>query len=146
MALGGVARVVPPRLLGGLRGVPGAGCPRAGGAGAPGRRLRPVPVPVQHEAKIRSLTEYAQSLELRKRHLEEAHDALGEELARLQAQEAAQGAARKQREQDETQDTDEVKAALELQLESQREAQHKQLARLRDEVNERQKTIDELRE
>ncbi|NXQ28402.1 KIF5A protein, partial [Alaudala cheleensis] len=39
----------------------------------------------QHEAKIRSLTEYAQSLELRKRHLEEAHDALGEELARLQA-------------------------------------------------------------
>ncbi|XP_041332679.1 kinesin heavy chain-like, partial [Pyrgilauda ruficollis] len=100
----------------------------------------------QHEAKIRSLTEYAQSLELRKRHLEEAHDALGEELARLQAQEAAQGAARKQREQDETQDTDEVKAALELQLESQREAQHKQLARLRDEVNERQKTIDELRD
>ncbi|RMB88148.1 hypothetical protein DUI87_35484 [Hirundo rustica rustica] len=100
----------------------------------------------QHEAKIRSLTEYAQSLELRKRHLEEAHDALGEELARLQAQEAAQGAARKQREQDESQDTDEVKAALELQLESQREAQHKQLARLRDEVNERQKTIDELRE
>ncbi|NXM71780.1 KIF5A protein, partial [Serilophus lunatus] len=60
--------------------------------------------------------------------------------------EAAQGAARKQREQDETQDTDEVKAALELQLESQREAQHKQLARLRDEVNERQKTIDELRD
>ncbi|XP_066193741.1 kinesin heavy chain isoform X1 [Sylvia atricapilla] len=100
----------------------------------------------QHEAKIRSLTEYAQSLELRKRHLEEAHDALGEELARLQAQEAAQGAARKQREQDESQDTDEVKAALELQLESQREAQHKQLARLRDEVNERQKTIDELRD
>ncbi|NWI45982.1 KIF5A protein, partial [Picathartes gymnocephalus] len=39
-----------------------------------------------------------------------------------------------------------VQAALELQLESQREAQHKQLARLRDEVNERQKTIDELRE
>ncbi|NWY48122.1 KIF5A protein, partial [Sylvia atricapilla] len=36
--------------------------------------------------------------------------------------------------------------ALELQLESQREAQHKQLARLRDEVNERQKTIDELRD
>ncbi|XP_014747285.1 PREDICTED: kinesin heavy chain isoform 5A [Sturnus vulgaris] len=41
----------------------------------------------QHEAKIRSLTEYAQSLELRKRHLEEAHDALGEELARLQSAE-----------------------------------------------------------
>uniref|UniRef100_A0A8C3MLS5 Kinesin heavy chain n=1 Tax=Geospiza parvula TaxID=87175 RepID=A0A8C3MLS5_GEOPR len=84
----------------------------------------------QHEAKIRSLTEYAQSLELRKRSLEEAHDALGEELARLQAQAEAPC----------------TQAALELQLESQREAQHKQLARLRDEVNERQKTIDELRD
>ncbi|KAM9616099.1 kinesin heavy chain [Morphnus guianensis] len=100
----------------------------------------------QHEAKIRSLTEYTQTVELKKRHLEESYDALSEELARLQAQETAQGVARKEREQDETQDTDEVKKALELQLESQREAQHKQLARLRDEVNERQKTIDELRD
>ncbi|XP_059690548.1 kinesin heavy chain-like [Gavia stellata] len=100
----------------------------------------------QHEAKIRSLTEYMQTVELKKRHLEESYDALSEELARLQAQETAQGVARKEREQDATQDTDEVKKALELQLESQREAQHKQLARLRDEVNERQKTIDELRE
>ncbi|XP_069662227.1 kinesin heavy chain isoform X2 [Haliaeetus albicilla] len=99
----------------------------------------------QHEAKIRSLTEYTQTVELKKRHLEESYDALSEELARLQAQETAQGVVRKEREQDETQDTDEVKA-LELQLESQREAQHKQLARLRDEVNERQKTIDELRD
>ncbi|XP_074709895.1 kinesin heavy chain [Strix uralensis] len=100
----------------------------------------------QHEAKIRSLTEYMQTVELKKRHLEESYDALSEELARLQAQETAQGVARKEREQDETQDTDEVKKALELQLESQREAQHKQLTRLRDEVNERQKTIDELRD
>ncbi|KAM9214463.1 kinesin heavy chain [Leptosomus discolor] len=100
----------------------------------------------QHEAKIRSLTEYMQTVELKKRHLEESYDALSEELARLQAQETVQGVARKEREQDETLDTDEVKKALELQLESQREAQHKQLARLRDEVNERQKTIDELRD
>ncbi|XP_039559251.1 kinesin heavy chain [Passer montanus] len=91
----------------------------------------------QHEAKIRSLTEYAQSLELRKRHLEEAHDALGEELARLQAQ-GNVGVPELRRPR--------AQAALELQLESQREAQHKQLARLRDEVNERQKTIDELRD
>ncbi|GAB0201340.1 kinesin heavy chain-like [Grus japonensis] len=97
----------------------------------------------QHEAKIRSLTEYMQTVELKKRHLEESYDALSEELARLQAQE---GVAQKEREQDETQDSDEVKKALERQLESQREAQHKQLARLRDEVNERQKTIDELRD
>ncbi|NXX13655.1 KIF5A protein, partial [Podargus strigoides] len=100
----------------------------------------------QHEAKIRSLTEYMASVELKKRHLEESYDTLSEELARLQAQETAQGVARKEREQDESQDTDEVKKALELQLESQREAQQKQLGRLRDEVNERQKIIDELRE
>ncbi|XP_065510277.1 kinesin heavy chain [Caloenas nicobarica] len=99
----------------------------------------------QHEAKIRSLTEYMATVELRKRQLEESHDALSEELARLQAQETAQGEARKEGEQDETPDTAEVKA-LALQLESQREAQHKQLTRLRDEVNARQKTIDELRD
>ncbi|XP_069735089.1 kinesin heavy chain isoform X2 [Phaenicophaeus curvirostris] len=97
----------------------------------------------QHEAKIRSLTEYMQTVELKKRHLEESYDALSEELARLQAQETAQGGPR--REQDENPDTDEVKA-LQLQLESQREAQQKQLGRLRDEVNERQKIIDELRD
>ncbi|XP_035169145.1 kinesin heavy chain-like, partial [Oxyura jamaicensis] len=40
----------------------------------------------QHEAKIRSLTEYMQNVELKKRNLEESYDALSEELARLQAQ------------------------------------------------------------
>lgn len=35
---------------------------------------------------------------------------------------------------------------MELQLECQREAHHKQLARLRDEINEKQKVIDELKE
>ncbi|NWS48005.1 KIF5A protein, partial [Probosciger aterrimus] len=41
----------------------------------------------QHEAKIRSLTEYTQAVELKRRSLEETNDALSEELARLQAQE-----------------------------------------------------------
>ncbi|NWU99764.1 KIF5A protein, partial [Upupa epops] len=40
----------------------------------------------QHEAKIRSLTEYMQTVESKKRHLEESYDTLSEELARLQAQ------------------------------------------------------------
>uniref|UniRef100_A0A8C6Y535 Kinesin-like protein n=1 Tax=Naja naja TaxID=35670 RepID=A0A8C6Y535_NAJNA len=77
----------------------------------------------QHEAKIRSLTEYMQSVELKKRNLEESYDALSEELAKLQAQKA-----------------------LEVQLESHREAHHKQLARLRDEINQKQKIIDELKD
>lgn len=44
------------------------------------------PFPHQHEAKIRSLTEYMQSVELKKRHLEESYDSLSDELAKLQAQ------------------------------------------------------------
>uniref|UniRef100_A0A674MGS3 Kinesin-like protein n=1 Tax=Takifugu rubripes TaxID=31033 RepID=A0A674MGS3_TAKRU len=44
----------------------------------------------QHEAKIRSLTEYMQSMEQKKRLLEESHDSLSEELAKLQDQGNAQ--------------------------------------------------------
>ncbi|KAG8129629.1 hypothetical protein E2320_016333 [Naja naja] len=97
----------------------------------------------QHEAKIRSLTEYMQSVELKKRNLEESYDALSEELAKLQAQETVNDVAK---EQDLIEDTDEVKKALEVQLESHREAHHKQLARLRDEINQKQKIIDELKD
>ncbi|XP_059575231.1 kinesin heavy chain isoform X2 [Alligator mississippiensis] len=91
----------------------------------------------QHEAKIRSLTEYMQSVELKKRHLEDSYDNLSEELARLQAQETAH---EKEKEQDIAQDKEDAK------LECQREAHHKQLARLRDEINEKQKVIDELKD
>lgn len=97
----------------------------------------------QHEAKIRSLTEYMHSVELKKRNLEESYDALSEELAKMQAQETVHEATK---EQDLIQDADEVKKALEVQLESHREAHHKQLARLRDEINQKQKIIDELKD
>uniref|UniRef100_A0A8I3NCJ2 Kinesin family member 5A n=2 Tax=Canis lupus familiaris TaxID=9615 RepID=A0A8I3NCJ2_CANLF len=97
----------------------------------------------QHEAKIRSLTEYMQSVELKKRHLEESYDSLSDELAKLQAQETVHEVALKDKEPD-TQDADEK--ALEVQMESHREAHHRQLARLRDEINEKQKTIDELKD
>ncbi|XP_026517190.1 kinesin heavy chain-like, partial [Terrapene carolina triunguis] len=63
----------------------------------------------QHEAKIRSLSEYMHSVELKKRHLEESYDTLSEELAKLQAQETVHEAARKDQEQDPIQDADEVK-------------------------------------
>uniref|UniRef100_A0A8C3HXP6 Kinesin-like protein n=1 Tax=Chrysemys picta bellii TaxID=8478 RepID=A0A8C3HXP6_CHRPI len=101
---------------------------------------------LRHEAKIRSLSEYMHSVELKKRHLEESYDTLSEELAKLQAQETVHEASRKDQEQDPIQDADEVKRALELQLEGHREAHHKQLARLRDEINEKQKVIDELKD
>ncbi|XP_036721226.1 kinesin heavy chain isoform X1 [Balaenoptera musculus] len=99
----------------------------------------------QHEAKIRSLTEYMQSVELKKRHLEESYDSLSDELAKLQAQETVHEVALKDKEPD-TQDSEDVKKALELQMDSHREAHHRQLARLRDEINEKQKTIDELKD
>ncbi|XP_006182569.1 kinesin heavy chain isoform X3 [Camelus dromedarius] len=99
----------------------------------------------QHEAKIRSLTEYMQNVELKKRHLEESYDSLSDELAKLQAQETVHEVSLKDQEPD-TQDTDDVKKALEVQMESHREAHHRQLARLRDEINEKQKTIDELKD
>ncbi|KAM3934048.1 kinesin heavy chain isoform 5-T5 [Leptodactylus fuscus] len=99
----------------------------------------------QHEAKIRSLTEYMHSVELKKRQLEESYDTLSEELAKMQAQENVTEVAVKEKEQD-AMEASEVKKVLEMQMESHREAHHKQLARLRDEINEKQKIIDELKD
>uniref|UniRef100_A0A8C6PPE3 Kinesin-like protein n=1 Tax=Nothobranchius furzeri TaxID=105023 RepID=A0A8C6PPE3_NOTFU len=86
----------------------------------------------QHEAKIRSLTEYTQSVEQKKRQLEESHDSLSEELAKLQDQEKGDI------------DDGSLKKALRQQGESHHGLHHKQLSRLRDEINEKQRTIDEL--
>ncbi|XP_066440520.1 kinesin heavy chain isoform X3 [Eleutherodactylus coqui] len=99
----------------------------------------------QHEAKIRSLTEYMHSVELKKRQLEESYDTLSEELAKMQAQENVTEVAVKDKAQDAL-EANEVKKVLEMQMESHREAHHKQLARLRDEINEKQKIIDELKD
>ena len=41
---------------------------------------------VQHEAKIKSLTEYLQNVEQKKRQLEENVDSLNEELVKISAQ------------------------------------------------------------
>uniref|UniRef100_A0A8C5GCQ7 Kinesin-like protein n=1 Tax=Gouania willdenowi TaxID=441366 RepID=A0A8C5GCQ7_GOUWI len=82
----------------------------------------------QHEAKIRSLTEYMQSIELKKRLLEESHDSLSEELAKLQDQG----------------NMNHLHARTHAQ--SHRGLHHKQLSRLRDEINEKQRLIDELTE
>uniref|UniRef100_A0A3Q3WFL4 Kinesin-like protein n=1 Tax=Mola mola TaxID=94237 RepID=A0A3Q3WFL4_MOLML len=86
----------------------------------------------QHEAKIRSLVEYMQNVELKKRNLEDSYDSLSEELAKLQAQELNIYSDSK------------VKEALEQQMESHQEAHSKQLGHLRDEINEKQKIIGEL--
>ncbi|XP_043088158.1 kinesin heavy chain [Puntigrus tetrazona] len=89
----------------------------------------------QHEAKIRSLTEYMQNVELKKRQLEENYDCLSEELAKLQNTENAQ---------ENPLDTDE--SGNTKKADAQREPQHKQLGRLRDDINHKQKIIDELKD
>uniref|UniRef100_A0A8C8CJD6 Kinesin-like protein n=1 Tax=Oncorhynchus tshawytscha TaxID=74940 RepID=A0A8C8CJD6_ONCTS len=100
----------------------------------------------QHEAKIRSLTEYMQSVELKKRMLEESHDSLSEELAKLQDQgntslytcthppPSLQPGYRTQ------------KVPRQQGEESHRGLHHMQMARLRDEINEKQRIIDDLTE
>uniref|UniRef100_A0A3P8QF70 Kinesin heavy chain n=1 Tax=Astatotilapia calliptera TaxID=8154 RepID=A0A3P8QF70_ASTCA len=90
----------------------------------------------QHEVKIRSLTEYMQNVELRKRQLEDSYDSLTAELAKLQAQGTFVIA--------HTSEAAQVSKALEQQMESHREVHSKQLGRLRDEINEKQKIIDDL--
>uniref|UniRef100_A0AAR2J2U6 Kinesin-like protein n=1 Tax=Pygocentrus nattereri TaxID=42514 RepID=A0AAR2J2U6_PYGNA len=80
----------------------------------------------QHEAKIKSLTEYLQNVEQKKRQLEENVDSLNEELVKI----SAQG----------------MYAAVEQQIQNHREAHQKQLSSLRDELETKEKLITELQE
>uniref|UniRef100_A0A673XL23 Kinesin-like protein n=1 Tax=Salmo trutta TaxID=8032 RepID=A0A673XL23_SALTR len=95
----------------------------------------------QHETKIRSLTEYMQSVEQKKRMLEESHDSLSEELAKLQDPgNAPPHTIHPHIKKGETEEGN-VK-----QGESHRGLQQRQMARLRDEINEKQRIIDDLTE
>ncbi|XP_042587212.1 kinesin heavy chain-like [Cyprinus carpio] len=103
----------------------------------------------QHQAKIKSLTDYMQNIEQKKRQLEESHDSLMEELAKLNAQEKMHEVSFMDKEKEHMsrmQDAEEMKKALEQQMESHREAHQKQLSRLRDEIEEKQRILDELKD
>ncbi|KAF6715461.1 Kinesin heavy chain isoform 5C [Oryzias melastigma] len=99
----------------------------------------------QHQAKIKSLTDYMQNLEQKKRQLEESQDALSEELAAMQAQGKRHELSGEATEELSKMDRgDEMTKTLDEQLESHREAHQKQLSRLRDEIEDKQRMLDEL--
>ncbi|TMS09370.1 Kinesin-1 heavy chain [Larimichthys crocea] len=97
---------------------------------------------LQHEAKIKSLTEYLQNVEQKKRQLEENVDSLNEELVKISAQEKVHAMEK----ENEIQTANEVKEAVEKQIHSHREAHQKQISSLRDELDNKEKLITELQE
>ncbi|XP_078281618.1 kinesin-1 heavy chain isoform X2 [Rhinoraja longicauda] len=98
----------------------------------------------QHEAKIKSLTEYLQNVEHKKRHLEESVDSLNEDLVKLQAQEKVHEMEKEHL--NKVQTANEVKQAVEQQMQSHRETHQKQISSLRDEIEKKEKLITDLQD
>nr|XP_019828695.1 PREDICTED: kinesin-1 heavy chain isoform X3 [Bos indicus] len=98
----------------------------------------------QHEAKIKSLTEYLQNVEQKKRQLEESVDSLTEELVQLRAQEKVHEMEKEHL--NKVQTANEVKQAVEQQIQSHRETHQKQISSLRDEVEAKEKLITDLQD
>uniref|UniRef100_A0A3B3Q777 Kinesin family member 5B n=1 Tax=Paramormyrops kingsleyae TaxID=1676925 RepID=A0A3B3Q777_9TELE len=92
--------------------------------------------PQKHEAKIKSLTEYLQNVEQKKRQLEETMDSLNEELVKISTQ-GEVGAVNS--------DTF-FQEAVEKQTQTHREAHQKQLAGLQNELDQKEKLITELQD
>ncbi|CAG0904101.1 unnamed protein product [Darwinula stevensoni] len=97
-----------------------------------------------YEARVKSLQESMKEGENRKRALEETVDALQEECAKLKAQEQMTAVASKERAEKE--EVHRIKEALEQQIDQHREQHQRQLAALRDEIADKQQTIEELKD
>ncbi|KAK1790963.1 hypothetical protein P4O66_014818 [Electrophorus voltai] len=96
----------------------------------------------QYEVKIKSLTEYLQNVEQKKRQLEENVDLLTEELVKITTQEKVHALDK----ENQIQSTNEVKEAVEKQIQSHREAHQKQISSLRDELDSKERIITDLQD
>ncbi|TRY79499.1 hypothetical protein TCAL_17082 [Tigriopus californicus] len=95
----------------------------------------------QHEAKMRSLAETIKELEAKKRTMEEQMDSLTEEISAMKAAEQMH-----QVTSDKQQEEKQMKEALEKQIEQHREQHQKQLSHLRNEIEEKQSLMAELKD
>merc|ERR1719305_2275305 len=96
---------------------------------------------VQYEAKMKSLNESIKEGDVKKRQLEESLDALQEEVTQLKAAEQMKAVASEEQQKEAN-----LKEALEEQLAQHREQHQKQVATLRNEITEKQASMEELKD
>uniref|UniRef100_A0A8D3B298 Kinesin-like protein n=1 Tax=Scophthalmus maximus TaxID=52904 RepID=A0A8D3B298_SCOMX len=99
----------------------------------------------QLRAKISSLSDDLQTVERKKRQLEESQDALMEEVAKLQAQDKVHEGTVMDKEKEHM---SRLKDAVEMkeQMENHREVHQKHLSRLRDEIEQKHRDVDQLKD
>ena len=100
------------------------------------------PLAGQHEAKMKSLSETMKEYEVKKRTLEEQVDSLNEEVSKAKSAEQMNLAATA----NQSQEDKKAQMALEEQIAQHREQHQKQVAALRNEIEEKQAVIAELKD
>jgi kinesin family member 5 len=99
----------------------------------------------QHEARMKSLQESMRESDNKKRLLEEDVDALREECAKMKAAEQVHHVSSKEKDEEKF-EANQLREALEAQMDQLRDTHQGQVAKLRDEIGEKQELINELKD